>query len=125
MNCNKTRSKGKKINIFIHCVMDFKSSCMFLIFNRFIAIFRRGKTPNGTFRRKLRSSLTMKREIRNASYRPFINNESILLTMSVSTYFEFFASLLMNWKAYVGTYLKRVLYFQSRNSSRIPNKEQS
>ena len=51
----------------------------------------------------------MKREIRNASYRPFINNnESTSLTMSVAvgTYFEFLASLLMKWEAYVKTYLK-------------------
>jgi len=34
----------------------------------------------------LRISLTMKREIQNASYRLFINNESTSLTMSVSTY---------------------------------------
>ena len=59
----------------------------------------------GTFRRMLQSSPTMKREIQNASYRPFIDNESISLTMSVSTYFECVASLLMKWEAYVGTYL--------------------
>ena len=39
-----------------------------------------------TFRLMLRISLTMKREIQNASYRLFINNESTSLTMSVSTY---------------------------------------
>lgn len=47
----------------------------------------------------------MKWEIRNASYRPFIDNESTSLTMIFSTYFEFSASLLMKWEAYVGTYL--------------------
>ena len=51
----------------------------------------------------------MKREIQNASYRPFINNESTSLTMSVSTYFEFFASLFMRWEACVRTYLKITL----------------
>ena len=50
----------------------------------------------GTFRLMLRSSLTMKRGIQSASYRPFINNENTSLTMSVSTYFEFSASLLVN-----------------------------
>ena len=47
----------------------------------------------------------MKREIQNASYRAFINNESTSSTMSVSTYFEFAASLLMQWEACVRTYL--------------------
>ena len=50
---------------------------------------------NSTFQRMLQSSPTMKREIQNASYMPFIDNESISLTMSVSTYFEM-GSILWN-----------------------------